>query len=59
MNNFGPFDIVFCRHVLVYFDGTVRKKILCLLLGGTKTTLKLEDRFQSCAFGKTVLYRVP
>jgi chemotaxis protein methyltransferase CheR len=66
----GPFDVVFCRNVLIYFDVESKRKILdelhgtlfrggYLLLGGSETTLNLTDRFERRTFGQTVFYQVP
>jgi len=66
----GPFDVVFCRNVLIYFDVESKRKILdqlhgtlfrggYLLLGGSETTLGLTDRFERKVFGQTVFYQVP
>jgi chemotaxis protein methyltransferase CheR len=66
----GPFDVVFCRNVLIYFDVESKRKILdqlhgtlCrggyLLLGGSETTLNLTDRFERIPIGQTVFYQVP
>jgi chemotaxis protein methyltransferase CheR len=66
----GPFDVVFCRNVLIYFDLESKRKILdqiygtlfrggYLLLGGSETTLNLTDRFERKIFGQTVFYQVP
>ncbi len=66
----GPFDLVFCRNVLIYFDLAAKKKILeqihgtlfrggYLLLGGSETTLNLTTRFERCLLGQTVLYQAP
>lgn len=52
----GPFDIVFIRNVMIYFDVPAKKKILgriydllrpdgYLFLGAAETTLNLDDRF--------------
>jgi chemotaxis protein methyltransferase CheR len=52
MNGIGPFDIVFCRNVLIYFDEQTKKKVLeniskrlapdgFLFLGGSETVLGL------------------
>ncbi len=70
MSAMGPFDVVFCRNVLIYFDMEAKKKILegihgalfrggYLLLGGSETTLNLTARFQPKVFGQTVFYQAP
>ena len=69
MRTLGPFDVVFCRNVLIYFDQETKKKILegiCgtlhggghLLLGGAETTLSLSTKFERVTVGQAVLYRV-
>jgi chemotaxis protein methyltransferase CheR len=70
MRALGPFDVVFCRNVMIYFDGATKKKILgdirgtlfgggFLLLGGSETTLGLDSIYQPTPIGKTVFYRCP
>jgi len=70
LRTLGPFDVVFCRNVLIYFDIESKKKILgelrgtlfrggYLLLGGSETTLNLYDRFDRKIFGQAVFYQVP
>jgi chemotaxis protein methyltransferase CheR len=70
MRALGPFDVVFCRNVLIYFDTKTKRKILedirgtlfgggYLLLGGSETTLGLDNVYERVPFGKTVLYRCP
>ena len=70
MRTLGPFDVVFCRNVLIYFDIESKRKILAelretlfrggyLLLGGSETTLNLDDRFARKVVGPAVFYQAP
>lgn len=70
MKTMGPFDIVLCRNVLIYFDVELKKKILnevrgtlfrggYLLLGGSETTLNLTDQYARKTAGQAVFYQVP
>jgi len=70
LRTLGPFDVVFCRNVLIYFDLESKKKILSelygtlfrggyLLLGGSETTLNLFDRFDRRVLGQAAFYQVP
>lgn len=54
----GPFDIVFCRNVLIYFDVETKKRVLesiarvmtrdaYLVLGASETVLGVTDLFRS------------
>lgn len=66
----GPFDVVFCRNVLIYFDIETRRQILrqirstlvrggYLLLGGAETTFNVDDQFVRKMIGQAVLYQAP
>ena len=70
LSSMGPFDVIFCRNVLIYFDLESRKKILrqirstlhgggYLLLGSGETILNLDTSFKMRTFGKTLLYEAP
>jgi len=68
MRSRGPFDIIFCRNVLIYFDTATKRKILSelqsaldrggyLLLGGAETTLSLDAGLKRVEIGQAVLYQ--
>lgn len=57
VQHLGPFDVIFCRNVLLYFEADTRKRILdrlanslrgdgFLLLGAAETVLGISDRFR-------------
>lgn len=65
----GPFDVVFLRNVLIYFDVETKRSILSrvlrllrpdgyLLLGAAETTLNLEDRFERLQIDRAGCYRI-
>ena len=64
-----PFDLVFIRNVMIYFDVDTKKMILkrirnCLLphgylfLGTAETTVNLDPEYQPVTFDKTVAYNL-
>lgn len=66
----GPFDLVFCRNVLIYFDVETKKKILgsirqtinsrgLLALGAAETTINLDQEYGRVVYGPTAFYQVP
>lgn len=70
MAAFGPFDLVLCRNVLIYFEVETRKKILegirsrllpggYLLLGASETTINVEVSFVRRSFGSVIAYQAP
>ncbi len=66
---FPKLDIVFLRNVLIYFDTDTKKKILgkirqnlnpdgYLFLGGSETTLNLDEAFERVPVSGTSCYRL-
>jgi chemotaxis protein methyltransferase CheR len=65
----GPFDIIFIRNVLIYFDIETKRSVLqqvsnllrpdgWLFLGSAETTIGIDDRFERVVAGRTSAYRL-
>jgi chemotaxis protein methyltransferase CheR len=65
----APFDIVFLRNVLIYFDIETKRSVLrsvakllrpdgWLFLGGAETTIGVDDNYVRVTAGRTSAYRL-
>lgn len=64
----GPYDFVFCRNVLIYFDPATKRKILSemrktivpggyLFLGGAETIADCTDLYRRVDIGSAILHQ--
>jgi chemotaxis protein methyltransferase CheR len=64
-----PFDVIFLRNVLIYFDVDTKRSVLqrvtsmlrpdgWLFLGAAETTLGIDDRFERIPAGRASAYRL-
>jgi chemotaxis protein methyltransferase CheR len=64
-----PFDVIFLRNVLIYFDVETKKSVLrnvarllrpdgWLFLGAAETTIGIDENYERVAAGRTSAYRV-
>ncbi|HQY32409.1 protein-glutamate O-methyltransferase CheR [Actinotalea sp.] len=65
----GPFDVVFLRNVLIYFDLATKRDVLrrvqrvvrpggYLLLGAAETTIGIDDDWERVTVGRGSVYRL-
>ena len=67
MRTHGPFDLVFCRNVMIYFDSQTKWNIMkeihgtlfrggWLLLGGAESVIGLDELFERKTMGNMTVY---
>jgi chemotaxis protein methyltransferase CheR len=67
MSSLGPFDLVFCRNVMIYFDAETKRNIMkeihgtlmkggWLLLGGAESAFGLDEWFERLTAGNLTVY---
>lgn len=65
----GPFDVVFLRNVLIYFDVATKRDVLrrvrqvmapdgYLFLGAAETTMGIDDAWERLPAGRSSVYRI-
>jgi chemotaxis protein methyltransferase CheR len=70
MRGQGKFDVIFCRNLLIYFDGETRRRAAdqlydslnpggFLCLGHTESMARISDRFELVRFEDAIVYRRP
>lgn len=67
LRGLGPYDLILCRNVLIYFDTETRRRVVdgladalapggILLLGAAENLYHVSDRFVSRLCGATIVY---
>ena len=65
----GPYDVVFLRNVLIYFDLATKRDVLrrvqgvvrpggYLFLGAAETTIGIDDGWERIPVGRSSVYRL-